>query len=143
MEKELEMMPLVYDDGGRSKYFYGHTGDCVCRAIAIASGRDYKEIYNGLATAMKKSPRNGVMTSRKAFKDFMCGLGFVWVSLCSVGAKTSHHLLKGELPNGRLCCSAHRHYVAVIDGVVHDIWDSRYNSWCEPRRIYGYWKYNK
>lgn len=143
MEKELEMMPLVYDDGGRSKYFKGRTGDCVCRAIAIASGMDYKEVYRGLFSAMGRAPRKGLKTSKKAFKDYMHGLGFVWVSLCSVGSTSSAHLIKGELPNGRLCCSAHHHYVAVIDGVVHDTWDSRYNSWCEPRRIYGYWKFNK
>ena len=39
-------MKWVYDDGGRSKYFKGTTDDCVARAIAIATGKDYKEVYD-------------------------------------------------------------------------------------------------
>ncbi len=40
----------VYNDGGRSNYFTGKgVGDCVARAIAIASGIDYKEVYDTLA----------------------------------------------------------------------------------------------
>lgn len=143
MEKEL--LPYEYDDGGRSKYFRAsNVGDCVCRAIAIASGRDYKEIYNLLYRAMGDSPRGGVMTSGVRFKRFMREQGFIWVSLCQVGSSQSAHFYKGEIPSvGRLVCSAHRHEVAVVNGVVRDTWDSRYNSWGEPRRIYGYWKYNR
>lgn len=134
-------MPYVFDDGGRSLYFKGKgVGDCVCRAIAIASGRDYKEIYDGLFSAMKKSPRSGVFTGKKAFKDFMASLGFTWVSLCYVGSPDASHFYKGELPDGRLVVSAHRHYIAVVDGVVRDTWDSRRNSYGEVRRIYGYWR---
>lgn len=34
-------------NGGRSKFFKAkEVGDCAVRATAIASGRDYKEIYN-------------------------------------------------------------------------------------------------
>ena len=140
MDKQL--LPYVYDDGGRSRYFKAKcVGDCVCRAIAIAGGFDYKEIYEGLR-AIGENPRKGVFTRKAPFKRFMAKLGFSWVSLCKVGSKQSHHFFEGELPmNGRLVCSAHRHDVAVIDGVVHDTWDSRYNSWCEPRRVYGYWIY--
>lgn len=39
-------MEVVYSDGGRSKYFKGKAGDCVCRAICNATGKDYKEIYD-------------------------------------------------------------------------------------------------
>ena len=39
-------MKWVYDDGGRSKYFTSTTDDCVARAIAIATGKDYKEVYD-------------------------------------------------------------------------------------------------
>lgn len=40
-------MEFVYNDGGRSEAgFKGTTGDCVCRAIAIATQRPYKEIYD-------------------------------------------------------------------------------------------------
>jgi hypothetical protein len=40
---------FIYDDGGRSAVgFKGNTGDCVTRAISIATGKSYKEVYNAL-----------------------------------------------------------------------------------------------
>lgn len=40
------MSKYVYNDGGRSDAGYtGHTGDCVVRAIALATGRKYKTVY--------------------------------------------------------------------------------------------------
>lgn len=53
------LMEFIYSDGGRSNYFKGVTGDCVCRAIAIASDRDYLEVYQSLKKAIG-TPRNGV-----------------------------------------------------------------------------------
>ena len=38
------MMEFKNDDGGRvAAGFEGKTGDCVTRAIAIATGRDYRD----------------------------------------------------------------------------------------------------
>jgi hypothetical protein len=43
-------MKWVKDDGGRATAgFKGRAGDCVCRAVAIASGRPYQEVYDKLA----------------------------------------------------------------------------------------------
>ena len=40
---------FVYDDGCRAAAgFKGKTGDCVCRPIAIATGRLYQEVYDAL-----------------------------------------------------------------------------------------------
>ena len=40
-------MNIKYNDGGRSKYYKtSNVRDCVVRAIAIATNKDYKEIYN-------------------------------------------------------------------------------------------------
>ena len=40
-------MNFKYNDGGRSEAgFKGKTGDCGVRAIAIALGKSYKEVYN-------------------------------------------------------------------------------------------------
>ena len=134
------LMKYIYNDGGRSKYFKGKANDCVCRAISIASNRDYKEVYNSLKKALG-TPRNGVFTTNKAFKDWMVANGFVWTPCSGIGVKTSVHFIEGELPKGRLVCSVAKHYVAVVDNKVYDTWDSRYNSFNEVRRIYGYWEY--
>ena len=38
-----------YNDGGRELAGYkGKTGDCVTRAIAIATGKPYQEVYDNL-----------------------------------------------------------------------------------------------
>lgn len=134
------LMEYIYNDGGRSKYFKGKANDCVCRAISIASNRDYKEVYDSLKKALG-TPRNGVFAQNKAFKDWMVANGFVWTPCSGIGVKTSVHFIEGELPKGRLVCSATKHYVAVVDNKVYDTWDSRYNSFNEVRRIYGYWEY--
>ena len=134
------LMEYIYNDGGRSKYFKGKAEDCVCRAISIASNKDYKEVYDSLKKAVG-TPRNGVFTTNKAFKDWMVANGFVWTPCSGIGVKTSVHFIEGELPKGRLVCSVAKHYVAVVDDKVYDTWDSRYNSFNEVRRIYGYWEY--
>jgi hypothetical protein len=142
-------MTFVYHDGGRAEAGYkGKAGDCVCRAICIASGRPYKEVYDRLAEGNAKqrkskhtgkrsrSARNGIYTTRKWFKDYMKELGFTWTPTMTIGSGCTVHLRADELPSGRLVCSVSNHNVAVIDGVIHDTYDcSRKGSRC----VYGYW----
>ena len=137
----MALMEYIYDDGGRSLYFNGKTGDCVCRSIAIASGRDYKEIYDLIFSTMKESPRNGVNTRTAKFKRLMESLGFRWVATSGIGSHQAVHFIQGELPEGRMVCSVNGHLVAVVDNQVRDIFDCRLNTFGENRRIYGYWKY--
>ena len=50
------MIEFIEDDGGRAKAGYrGEAGDCVSRALAIATGRPYLEAYAALAEANKVS----------------------------------------------------------------------------------------
>ena len=53
-------MQFVYNDGGRaaSGYKGNKTGDCVTRAIAIATGLPYGLVYNDL-NAMGQTERKG------------------------------------------------------------------------------------
>jgi hypothetical protein len=135
--------PYVYDDGGRAAAGYeGTAGDCVVRSIAIATGLPYEDVYRRCAAgnAMnggKRSARNGVRTKDKWFKEYMAQLGFEWVATMHIGSGTKIHLTQHELPGGRIICKVSGHYVAVIDGVIHDTYDpSRYGT----RAVYGYWQ---
>jgi hypothetical protein len=48
-------MGFYYSDGGRAAAgFKGETGDCVVRAIAIATEKDYREVYRDLARLNKQ-----------------------------------------------------------------------------------------
>jgi hypothetical protein len=72
-----------FNDGGRKVAgFKGSAGDCVVRAVAIASELPYQEVYDALSEGSrtqrvtrrgtrKASARNGVNTRRKWFKDYM------------------------------------------------------------------------
>jgi hypothetical protein len=132
-------MKFIQDDGGRRAAGYqSRAGDCVARAIAIASGRPYGEIYDALAmgnarqritkhskksTAGRRTASAGINTGRKWFKDYMRSLGFTWVPTMQIGSGCTVHLHDGELPMGRLVVAVSRHYTAVINGVVHDTYD--------------------
>jgi hypothetical protein len=141
-------MGYQYDDGGRADAgFKGITGDCVARAVAIASGVPYADVYARLAAgtgaqrAGKRgkrpaSARNGINVDRKWFRDYMAELGFTWVPAMGIGTGCRVHLRADELPAGRLIVSLSRHYCAVIDGVIRDLYDpSRGGTRC----VYGYW----
>ena len=145
-------MQFIYNDGGRKQAGYkGTTGDCVARAIAIASGLPYKEVYDALAngnanqrkskhtrktTGHKRSARNGIYTSRKWFKDYMISIGFEWTPTMFIGSGCNVHVNPDELPKGRLVLSLSRHYTAFIDGVLLDTYDCSRNG---TRCVYGYW----
>ena len=156
----MEQMPFIKNDGGRATAgFKGNAGDCVARAVAIASNRPYAEVYAALAKGTgaqragkcgkrRASARNGINTTRKWFKDYMASLGFVWVPTMTIGSGCKVHLAKGELPMGRLVVSLSKHMAAVIDGAIHDTHDpSRWGGVLEAdgqwrttaRCVYGYW----
>lgn len=140
-------MNYVYDDGGRAAAGYkGTAGDCCCRAIAIATGMPYQEVYDlinryGKAERMTKKIRaHGRSTARggvwkETARKIMTDLGWKWHPTMQVGQGCKVHLKPEELPTGNLMCLLSRHYVAVIDGVVHDTYDSTRDG---TRCVYGY-----
>lgn len=142
-------MKFQYNDGGREAAgFKGNAGDCVARAVTIASGRPYAEVYARLAEgtgsqrAGKKgkrsaSARNGINVTRKWFKDLMVEWGFVWVPTMTIGSGCKVHLRADELPAGRLVVSVSGHYTTMIDGVINDTWNPDRGG---NRCVYGYWK---
>lgn len=148
----------VYDDGGREAAGYkGKTGDCVCRAIAIATERPYKEVYD-LINEYAKSERTGKRKRGKSnartgvYKDTIAKVmkhyGWKWTPTMLIGQGCKVHLQADELPSGRLVVNLSKHSTAVIDGVIHDIYnpndrgcivDGYGNDITTNRCVYGYW----
>jgi len=166
-------MNFIYNDGGRAAAGYkGHTGDCVTRAVAIASGRPYQEIYEALAMGNvsqrrtrksktrkaegQKTAAKGISVRRKWFKDYMRSLGFRWVPCMGIGTGCTVHLSgdNSELPNGRLIVAVSKHYTAVIDRVINDTYNPQRDTHVteyrngedvhsiQRRCVYGYWILN-
>lgn len=139
-------MECIYDDGGRSAAGYkGKAGDCAVRAIAIATGRPYQEVYDainaigatertGRSKRGKSNARTGVY--KQAVHKFMASIGWTWTPTMQIGTGCYVHVRPHQLPRGRIVLNLSRHYAAVIDGVLHDTHDcSREGTRC----VYGYW----
>jgi hypothetical protein len=127
-------MKLHIDDGGRKAAgFKGAAGDCFARAVAIATGREYREVYD-LINRLGGNARTGV--HRKVADKVMAHLGWQWKATMQVGQGCKVHLRKDELPEGRIVTRLSRHYAAVIDGELYDTFDSRRDG---KRCVYGYW----
>ncbi len=150
-------MKFQYNDGGRAKAGYkGKAGDCVTRAISIATGKPYQEVYddiNYLAKSERKgkrkrgksSARNGV--HKPTIRKYLASLGWQWTPTMFIGSGCKVHLIENELPSGRLIASISKHITTIIDGVIHDTHDpQRYTLIIENgkqrigyRCVYGYW----
>lgn len=126
-------MKFVYNDGGRAAAGYkGTTGDCVCRAIAIAAERPYKEVYDVINEYAKRERvgkrKKGISNARtgvypQTIRKVMEHYGFTWTPTMRVGQGCKVHLNENELPKGRLVVSLSKHETAVIDGVIHDTYN--------------------
>lgn len=151
-------MNFIYDDGGRKAAgFKGDVGDCVVRAIAIATQLPYRQVYRNLqsevaemivhgrksqlrsslvfaAATGRASPRHGV--HKQVFHAYLLGLGWTWTPTMKIGSGCKVHLRADELPQGRIIASVSKHLVAVIDGVIHDTHDSSRDG---TRCVYGYY----
>lgn len=136
------MIAFEYDDGGRAAAGYrGHAGDCVTRAIAIATETPYQDVYDTLGagqrahkTARGNTARDGV--HRDVYDAYLAERGWTWTPTMSIGSGCTTHLRADELPPGRIIVRLTRHLAAVVDGVLHDLEDcSRDGTRC----VYGYW----
>lgn len=136
--------PWLYDDGGRAAAgFKGATGDCVTRAIAIATGLPYRQVYDELNTRTRPDrqagKRHGARTGigRDVMRTYLADLGWRWTPTMSFGSGCTVHLRADELPAGTIIARLSKHLCAVIDGVVYDTHDpSRDGTRC----VYGYWE---
>lgn len=143
----MRQIGFVYDDGGRAAAgFSGYAGDCVARAVAIATGIPYREVYDTInalgyrerASAKrrgKSSARTGVY--KPTTRLYLASLGWQWTPTMAVGQGCTTHLRADELPSGTVIVQISRHIATVIDGVLHDTQDcSRGGERC----VYGYWR---
>jgi hypothetical protein len=138
-------MDYIYDDGGRAETgFVGDAGDCVTRAIAIATGIPYGTVYASLNhLAKRERPRAGRARSsartgvhRQTYHQYMLDIGWQWTSTMGIGTGCTVHLREDELPSGNLVVRISKHVCAVIDGVIHDTHDPQRDG---TRCVYGFY----
>lgn len=143
----MSAIAWIYSDGGRAfDGFRGKArGDCAARALAIATGMQYRTAYEAINAAAasertgkrkrgKSSASSGVY--KATFARIMANLGWIWTPTMGIGTGCRVHLRADELPRGRLIVNLSKHYAAVIDGELFDTHDcSRGGTRC----VYGYW----
>lgn len=141
---------FVQDDGGREAAgFRGSAGDCAVRSIAIATGKPYLEVYNAINVFSLNERvgkrKRGISNARtgvysRTLRRYLDSIGWHFTPTMSIGSGCKVHLRASELPAGRLIISLSKHITAVVDQVVHDMYDpSRDGTRC----VYGFWSEGK
>jgi hypothetical protein len=136
----------VNNDAGSAAAGYEREGDCVIRAIAVATEKPYTEVREALqaraaryagrypnswrAGLIKRSKKGGYNHDR-VFGGYLKSIGWVYTK-----PKEPIYLRADMLPLGRLVVLIRHHAVAVIDRVIHDMWDSADGG---KRTVEGYW----
>jgi hypothetical protein len=148
LRQKLGLCGFEETDGGRADAGYGEgpEGDCVIRAIAIATEKPYAEVRGALqaraARYVKRYPASGraddIKRSRKGgynhghiFGGYLKSIGWQYTR-----PRERVYLRADMLPRGRLVVLVYRHAVAVIDGVIHDIGNP---SGAGKVEVEGYW----
>lgn len=133
------MITFEKHDGGRADAgFRGTTRDCVPRAIAIATGLPYREIYDELSRRQKayytkklreSTPRYRRFWERR-LKQYSARNGVrneVWRPyLKSLGWQPSvgYRWIEDFPSTGTFIILQHKHMVTIKDGVLYDTYDS-------------------
>lgn len=130
-------MEFTYNDGGRQAAGYKTVarGDCAPRAIAIALDLPYKKVLadlyelggNGYG---RSHPSQG--TSTTIITRYLKSKGWKYVEVDQTLRFRRDNLPKRK----RMIVAIQRHVVAVIDGVLHDTWESTKNG---EALVLGYW----
>lgn len=135
-------MRYTHNDGGRE--FAGWKGkraaDCVPRAIAIATGEHYRNVRRDL-DGLVKEMTGGLDTTTNNGTPTPVSYRYLdlkgWELVLTKG-----QYLKDLPSDGTYIACLPRHMVAVINGTLHDTWDSRKSkrTKCGSPKLEGYYR---
>ena len=165
MSNDLEYLE---NDGGKYEAgFVGKkiTGDCVTRAITIATGLQYSHVRRELMSRQfdwsqkhnsKAAKRCRARSTKSVFrgvwaevyKKYLDDLGWTYVSCAKVGDPNKKYMNTLDIPVGIVIVKQTKHLACVIDHVVNDSWDCRQTyKWIDGQPterkinkcVWGYW----
>ena len=120
------MLRYKYDDAGRSANGFTHRDDCGPRCISLVTKEPYDETLLALSLIQGKSAGKG--TQFDVARQCLLGRGFVsYRVMRRLALKTIHEYMIGALafPMATYAAFVHKHFVAVVDNVAIDTFDSR------------------
>lgn len=100
-----------------------NTGDCVIRAISIAEGRDWDDVY--LDLMVKGFFMKDIIESNELWNSYLHSLGYARYIIpdCCPDCYTIRDFTVDH-PDGTYILGTGTHAVAVVDGNHYDTWDS-------------------
>lgn len=128
-----ETFPFVETDGGRKASTRSRqTNDCTVRAITVATGLSYDEVYDILADLGRKCSKGWGIPKQFDIR----GYRLQWQAFQAVKGERRMNPVRfcREYPKGRYIGRTAKHVFAVIDGTVYDLYKER-----DDRCIYGCW----
>lgn len=125
---------FVVDDGGRQAAgFKGKSDDCAVRAVAIAAEMPYRDAQRLIKDFAAKGKQGNRAIARGVYKEdldaAMRSIGWVWRKAPVFEGRKARY---SDIPGIAILRMA-RHYAAVVNGELHDSWDS------SQKMVYGYW----
>ena len=132
------MLEFHYNDGERKDAgFRGMTGDCLFRAIAIATGLPYLDVYSNVSSTMKnhgyRASGNAYLQTRALRKPGMLPVRAVQSLVLMDYGFAKVPLPPGPRPTyaqafqqyGTCIVSTKGHVTALMDGALQDTFDGR------------------
>lgn len=100
------------------------TGDCVVRALALATDREYLDVYSELFYLSIKS--GYILSDKRVVERFLLNHGFVKHKQPKKNKRKYRVAELDELCSDKvIVVSCAHHLTVVIEGVLTDIWDCR------------------
>lgn len=99
------------------------TGDCVVRAVSLATGENWQKTY--IALALQGFLMNEMMNADSVWGSYLRNNGFVRHAIpdsCPDCFTISDFAI--ENPKGTYVLGTGTHAVTIIDGTIMDAWDS-------------------
>jgi hypothetical protein len=119
---------FIKSHGGREKYFptsrkKDRTGDCVIRAIAIATHQDYTTVWAHLfaaATAVGHMPNDA-----RVYEPYLANRG--WKKHSFLKQTNGRKFTVRDFPRDNAIVKTTKHLTVIAGGVHYDTWDC--GSW--------------
>ena len=113
-----------------------HVDDCTKRAIALATGMDYRDVARGLnehkrLTGAKVFYEKG---NPRSYVENVLGFGRQVVPKREDGTRISVASFAVAHPQGRYILSVRGHWTCLVDGVLYDTWN------CGALDLYSYYE---
>ena len=126
-------MKFIKNYGGREKYFptklkKDQVGDCVIRAVAIATEQDYMEVFNALFEIGKELGR--MPNDKQCYERYLTSKGWVKQSPLRNWEKKKYRVKKlgSKFKDQSVIIHTTNHLTTLVNGDINDTWDCR--EWC-------------